>query len=337
MMVDGLRLHVLRTLDAYARRYFKSAELRKIIEYNIVFLGCAPHKSPALYSLMSHVDMTQGVRYPIGGISRLPEAIHSLAVEQGVSFRFNCGVNRIVIEKGRARGVETGQGFIEADIILSAAEYHHTETDLLDKKWRSYSRRFWEKRTLAPGAFIICLGLGKKVKGISHHNLFLTPEWDRHFAAIFDSPAWPDNPSYYVGCPSATDPGAAPQDCESLFFLVPVAPGLDDNEAQRRSYAYTVLRHFEQLTGERFLDSVRVMKILSHSDFINNGNYFKGTALGLAHTLWQTASFRPGHKSKKVKNLYFSGHYTHPGIGMPMVIISSHVISQRIEKEMRNE
>ena len=179
------------------------------------------------------------------------------------------------------------------------------------------------------------LGIDKKIPGLDHHNLFLSPSWETHFKEIFDTPSWPDNPSYYVGCPSKTDDSVAPGGHENLFVLIPVSPGLEDSDDIREKYYNKIVNHLEELTGTPIKDSVVSKKIISHRDFINN-NLYKGTALGLAHTLFQTAYFRPSHKSKKVKNLYFSSHYTHPGIGMPMVMISSEIIANKITREVKS-
>jgi len=186
---------------------------------------------------------------------------------------------------------------------------------------------------LAPSAFIIYLGLNKKIPRLEHHNLFLSEHWERHFQTIFDKPAWPEDPSYYIGCSSKTDPTVAPRDGENLFILVPVAPGLDDGGAIRKQFSDRILSHLEGLLGVQLTDAIAVKHIVAQRDFQQAYNLYKGTAMGLAHTLLQSALFRPSHRSKKVSNLYFSSHYTHPGIGMPMVIISSHIVADIIERD----
>jgi phytoene desaturase len=332
-LFEGIRLHVFRNLDSYVKKYFKNKKTAQILEFNTVFLGSSPDRIPALYSLMSHADIKKGVMYPQGGIYKLSEALYSLGKEYGVEYFFDHKVERIHIKNNKAISVQTNHDIFEADIVLATADYHHTETELLDKKYQSYSERYWKKRTLAPTAFLMYVAVEKKIPVLEHHNLYLAQNWENHFQAIFKKPSWPDNPSYYIGCPSKTDSTVSPPQCESLFILVPVAPDLDDNEEVKEKFSNAVISHFEELIGEPVKNFIVFKKILSHSNFKTGYNLYKGTSMGLAHTLFQTAVFRPSHKSKKVSNLYYTGHYTHPGIGMPMVIISSQIVSQLIREK----
>ena len=333
LIVEGTKLHMFEKLDNYAKRYFSSDKIRKILEYTIVFLGGSPYDSPALYSLMSHVDFNLGVWFPIGGgIGQLVEAMVKLAKLYDVDFEFNNPVKKIVVEKGIIKGVETEKGFYEADIVISNADYPYVETNLLDKENISYTEKYWNKKKIAPSAFLMYLGLNKKLKTLVHHNLYFDKEWENHFEDIFHNPKWPENPSYYVSCTSKTDEKVAPKGCENVFILVPVAPDLVDSGDLRDKYSDKILKHLENLTGEKIIDSIIYKKIFTQRDFKERYNAYKGTALGLAHTLRQTAVFRPSHSSKKVKNLYYTGHYNHPGIGVPMVIISSQILAEEIKK-----
>jgi 1-hydroxy-2-isopentenylcarotenoid 3,4-desaturase len=322
-LIEGSKLHLFKDLDSYAKKYFQSKKARQILQFNTVFLGCSPDKTPALYSLMSHADMQKGVSYPEGGIYKLPEALFKLGREYGVRYIFNSCVKKINIKNKRAVSVFTDEGEVKTDIVLVSCDYHHAETDLLEKPHRNYNEKYWNSRLLAPTAFIIFLGLKKKIKSLKHHNLFLAENWEDHFKAIFKKPSWPGFPSYYIGCSSKTDPSAAPKNCENLFILVPVAPGLDDNEEIRDSFSSAVVSNIEELLDESIKKYIVFKKVISHREFKSMFNYYRGTSMGLAHTLFQTALFRPSRKSKKAHNLYYSGHYTHPGIGMPMTLISS--------------
>lgn len=332
-MVGGVKLNLFQSLDKHIRRSFAHEKIQKILGYNVVFIGCSPFKSPALYSLMSHVDITLGVFYPQGGMVRLVEAIYQAAKDHGAEFIFGEEAQAITVAQGRAIAVETDKEVIEADGVLAAVDYHHAEQDLIPRPYRRYSPSYWHKRLLAPSALLIYLGLNKKIPGLEHHNLFLSEHWERHFTAIFDRPAWPEDPSYYIGCPSKTDPTVAPKGGENLFILVPVAPGLDDSDAIRKQFSDRILSHLEGLLKVKLTDAMVVKHIVAQRDFRLSYNLYKGTAMGLAHTLFQSALFRPSHRSKKVSNLYFSSHYTHPGVGMPMVIISSHIVADIIERD----
>ncbi|PNX50071.1 MAG: phytoene dehydrogenase [Thermoplasmata archaeon M8B2D] len=333
LIVEGTKLHMFEKLDGFAQRFFKSEKIRKILEYTIVFLGGSPYDSPALYSLMSHVDFNMGVWFPKNGMGKLVEAMHKIAEEQGAKFVFNEPVEKILIENGKAVGVKTSKKEYDAEIVVVNADYAWAEMNIVDKKYRSYSDKYWDKRKIAPSAYLLFLGLDKPIKHFIHHNLYFHPQWVNHFDDIFKDPKWPKDFSYYVSCITKTDPKTAPKECENVFVLIPVAPGLKDDEKTREKYYNKIIEHMEMLTGENLRDHVIVKRIFAHNDFSNRYNAYKGTALGLAHTLMQTAIFRPKHESKKVKNLYYTGHYNHPGIGVPMVIISSQILANIIKSE----
>ena len=330
VITKGTRLKIFESYDKFARRYFDDADIRKILEYTVVFLGGSPKNTPGLYSIMSHVDFDLGVWYPCGGIGKLALAFTKLAKEHGVEILLNQDVKRIEINNGRAEKVVTDKGNFEADIVLVNADYQFAETELLESKFRTYDQGYWERKKMGPSAFLIYLGLHKKVSGLLHHNLYLDPSWDEHFRSIFDDPTWPESPSYYVSCPSKTDKTVAPAGCENIFILVPVAPGLEDNESIRTKYFDKTITHLEKLIGEKIRDRITVKRAFAHNDFKKAYNAYKGTALGMSHTLLQTAVFRPAHQSKKVENLFYTGSYNHPGIGVPMVIISSQIVSEQI-------
>ncbi len=332
IMIEGFRIDIFKKLEKYLKKYFKSEKLRRILSFNIVFLGCSPFKIPALYSLMTHVDFTLGVQFPKGGIYSVIEGIYELSKEQGVTYILNEEVTNIIVKDKIVQGVATANRTYEADLIVSSIDMHHCEINLLSLEYRTYGEKYWNKRVLAPSVLLFFIGLNKKLTNLEHHSLFLSDNWKEHFNAIFDKPAWPENPSYYVGVPSITDESFAPKKGESLFVLVPVAPGLDDSDEIREKLFNNVITHLEGLTENSIKDAIVYKEIKSQREFASMHNTFKGTALGLSHTLFQTAYFRPSHRSKKVKNLFFTGHYTHPGIGLPMVMISSHITRDVINK-----
>ncbi len=333
LLKEGLKLHLFDKLDTYAQRFFESDRIRKILEYTIVFLGGTPYDSPALYSLMSHVDFNLGVWYPMGGMGEIAQAMYKVAKEHGAIFKFNSPVKKINVNNRKITSVETDSEKYETDNVIVNADMPWAEKNLLDKKNRSYSERYWNSRKIAPSAYLLYLGLNKKLENIVHHNLYFQPNWEEHFNQIFKKPIWPDKPSYYLSATSKTDPVVAPNGYENIFVLVPVAADLEDNDKIREKYFKKVINHIEKTIGEKISDSIVVKRIFAHNDFTSRYNAFKGTALGLAHTLRQTAIFRPQHESKKVDNLYYTGHYNHPGIGVPMVIISSQIIRNSINNK----
>lgn len=335
LLKEGHRLHVFDSMDKFTKRFFKNNRLQKILQYTLVFLGGSPKKTPAIYSLMAHVDFNLGVWYPSGGMSKVSQAIEKLAKSLGVKFRYNSPVSKIIIENGIAKGVSIGKQVYYSDLVIANADYHHVETKLLSSNYRNYSDKYWESKVLAPSAFIILLGLKKKLKSLTHHNFILENDWIKHFDQIFEDPKWPDKPSIYVNAPSKSDPSVAPKGHENLFILVPVASGLKDSKINRQVFYEKTIASIEHTLGEKISDSIVVKRIFAHNDFKKLYNAYKGTALGLSHTLFQTAFFRPSHVSKKVSNLYFTGQYTHPGIGMPVQFISSQIVADLIKENDR--
>jgi len=332
LLTEGLRLGVLGKLDHFVSGYVQDRRAKQILEYAMVFLGTNPAQAPAIYSIMSHVDLKLGVFFPQKGMAGAAEGFVQLCRELGVELITEAEVKRIMFEDGKAVGVETTKGTLKADVIVSSADYVHTETELLESELRSYSDSYWQKRVVAPSMFIAYLGIGRKLKNLEHHNLYFAKEWDGHFDTIFKDPAWPDNPCFYLSCISKTDPNSAPEGCENVFLLVPVAPGLADTDEQREAYFQHIVEHVKQVTGEDLSKDLLVKRLYTHRDFIQDYHAFQGTALGLSHTLFQTAVFRPRHQSKHVKNLYYTGQYTHPGVGVPMVLIASELIAKEINE-----
>jgi len=327
MLIEGTRLNVFGRLDRSVRRYFSDRRARQILEYAMVFLGTSPQAAPALYSIMSHVDLNLGVHYPIGGLSAVAAGIAKLADEQGVRIRLDSEVKRIQVDSGsgRATRVATAEDAVETDVVLVNSDYPFSETNLLEERFRTLPAAYWKRKVFAPSMFILYLGLNKSLKNVVHHNLYFSEDWNEHFDTIFKVPSWPQEPCFYVSCISKTDPDMAPEGHENVFVLIPVAPGLEDGETFRERYADQVIEHIERIIGEEIRSSIVVRRIFSHRDFISDYNAYRGTALGLAHTLNQTAFFRPAFRSRKVENLYYAGQYTHPGVGVPMVLIAAQV------------
>lgn len=333
LMREGRKLNLFQSLDGYVKSIVSNTRLQQILMYPIVFLGGSPKKTPSFYSILSHVDFNLGVFYPMGGIYALIKTLVLLAKEYKVKILTNASVSKILVKDSRAIGVRAGGKTYLADVVISNADYAFTELALLDKTYQTYPEAYWKKRTIAPSAFILYLGLRKKIPSLKHHTLSFAHDWELHFDQIFTRPTYPDSPSFYVCTPSRTDPSVAPEGCENMFILVPVSPFIKDTLAQRKKYMDFILAEVEKLLGESIRDHILVQRVFSVKDFKDQYNAYQGTALGLAHTLTQTAVLRPAMKSKKVSNLYFVGQYTQPGIGMPMCLISAELVSKRIYEE----
>ncbi|MFW9976750.1 MAG: phytoene desaturase family protein [Candidatus Thorarchaeota archaeon] len=333
LMAAGWKLSILSNMDKLMKKYFNNERARKILQYSIVFLGGNPKNTPALYSMISHIDFNLGVWYPYGGLGKIVEAIEKISREFGVEILTETEVNSIVVSSKKVTQVETSKGTFEVDVLASNADYPHTETELLDKTLQTYPSNYWEKKTIAPSAFVLYLGIDKKLDSLTHHNVILDHDWVKHFEQIFDDPSWPDEPAYYLCCPSRKDDSVAPSGMENIFVTIPISPGIEDTPEIREAYFQKIIKHMEKVIGENILDHLVVKRIFSLNDFASDYNAYKGTAVGLTHTFSQSAFFRPRHKSKKVKNLYYTGQYTHPGIGVPMALIASEIVADLVTKD----
>ncbi len=335
LLRGGSKLDVFKNLDKKVTDVFDSEEARKILEYSIGFLGGSPKITPAVYQLMSYVDFIKGVWFPEGGIKAVVNSIKEIAEDNGAEFKMNHEVEEIQVVNGEAKLLKTNQGAYYTDLAVVNADYPHSELDLLDKEHRTYDEEFWEEKDFAPSAFVAYVGIDKQIDSLEHHTLFLDKDWGENFDEIFESenPKWPEDPSYYVNVPSETVPEMAPEGCQTLFVLVPLAPGLEDTEEDRKRFYNKIMADLEDKVDEGIREHEVTKRIFAVNDFREDYNAYKGTALSLVHTLRQTAFWRPRHKSKKVDNLYYTGQYTHPGIGVPMTLISAKIVVDNIEEE----
>ena len=221
---------------------------------------------------------------------------------------------------------------MKADLILSGADYHHSET-LLDSEFRMYSEKYWDSRVFAPSSLLFYVGFNRKLDNISHHALFFDVDFDQHARDIYDEPKWPEDPLFYANFPSVTDLSTAPEGMESAFFLIPLAPGIEDTPKLRAEYFDKIIERFETLTQQKIKDNIIFKESFCKNDFEYDYNSYKGNAYGMANTLLQTAFLRPKLKSKKVKNLYFTGQLTVPGPGVPPALISGKLVSELIKNK----
>jgi phytoene desaturase len=259
------------------------------------------------------------------------KAMAALATELGVTIKVNQNVEKINVEDGVVKSVVSNEQTIASDVVLSGADYHHTET-LLEPKYRGYSEKYWDSKIFAPSSLLFYVGFDKKIENVSHHTLFFDTEFDVHAKDIYDNPRWPDKPLFYASFPSKTDNTVAPEGKEAAIFLIPIAPGIEDNEEIREKYFKNIIDRFEILTNQKVTDSILFKESFCVQDFVKDYNSYKGNAYGLANILTQTAFLRPKIISKKVKNLFFTGQLTVPGPGVPPSIISGKIVSDLIKK-----
>ncbi|WP_248723638.1 NAD(P)/FAD-dependent oxidoreductase [Seonamhaeicola sp. ML3] len=313
------------------RKRFKSDKLRKILEFPVLFLGAKPSNTPSFYNFMNYADFGMGTFHPKKGMYQVILAMEQLAKDLGVKIQTNSAVSKINVSKGKALSVIANNMIHSADVILSGADYWHSET-LLDKPYRQYSENYWIKRVFAPSALLFYVGFDKKLKNVDHHTLFFDVDFDIHANAIYDNPKWPEEPLFYASFPSMTDDSSAPEGKEAGIFLIPLAPGLEDTEKLRTTYFNKIIERFEDLTSQEVRNSIIFKESFCVKDFEKDYNSYKGNAYGMANTLLQTAFLRPKLKSKKVKNLYFTGQLTVPGPGVPPSLISGKLVAELITK-----
>ena len=325
------RYRLFGSMDDYVSRYVDHPKLRQLLEYTLVFLGGAPHNTPALYSVMSHVDLNLNVFYPEGGIAGVVDAVADLAREQGATVETGVDVKAISGSAGEFR-LATDAGTYRADAVVSNANPAYVERELLDPAARTHDPDYWESRTYAPSAFMLYLGVEGDVDPLAHHSLVLPTDWDPHFESIFDDPAWPENPAYYLSVTSKTDGTVAPDGHHAVVVLVPIAPGLDDGPEWRAAYRDRVLADLAERTGVDLRGRIVVEESACVSDFAARFGDPEGTALGLAHTLTQTGPLRPDRRGG-VDGLYYAGAYTRPGVGMPMCLISGEHAARAVVEE----
>jgi len=326
-------ISLIKKMQDHVEEYFENPKLQQVMQYTLVFLGGSPTNTPALYNLMSHVDFNMGVYYPDGGIYSVVEGMKQLAEEQGAEFSTAEEVQKIDRKNGKTI-VETDKRKIEADAVVSNADYAFTEVELLPDKYTTHDEDYWNSKTYAPSAFLMYLGVDGELEELDHHTLVLPENWNDHFDKIFEDPSIPENPAYYVCNPSKTDDSMAPEGKSAIFILVPIAAELELNEEKREKFQKLVLEDLKENTDTDLEGRIEYKKIFAGEEFKEKYNSFNGTALGIAHTLRQTSVFRPKQRSKKMKNLYYTGQYTNPGIGMPMCLISGEHVAEKVVEDL---
>jgi phytoene desaturase len=342
-----------QSLHGRVSRRFTDRRQKQILGYPAVFLGTTPYRAPALYQLMSHLDLTQGVLYPQGGFAALVDAMERLAREAGVQIRTRARATRILT--GPAPGGPRVEGVVWEDadgrehrsgasVVVGAADLHHLETGLLPEGLRTHPESAWKRRDPGPGAVLACLGVRGPLPQLAHHTLFFSRDWRDNFGRIGAGEPPAETTSVYVSRTSATDPGVAPAGDESLFVLVPAAAapswgrgGVDGNGAAAvEAIADAAIRQIGSWAGIPDLaERVVVRRTFGPADFEQDLNAWRGGALGLAHTLGQSAFLRPGNASSKVAGLLYAGSSVRPGIGVPMCLISAELVLKRVRGERR--
>ncbi len=332
LIKKSFSMQLLTSLRKHVRQHFKNPKLVKLLEFPVLFLGATPQDTPAMYSMMNYADLALGTWYPMGGMNEIVKAMVNLAEELGVTVKLNNEVTKINVENNRVSNIITNKETLQADFVIAGADYQHVDQKLLDKPYRNYDDKYWDSRTMSPSSLLFFVGINKKLTTIQHHNLFFDEDFEQHAKEIYTDPQWPSKPLFYVACTSKTDDTVAPAEGENLFFLIPIAPGLQDDDATREKYFDLILDRFESITGESIKDNIVVKRSYAMNDFKADYHSFKGNAYGLANTLAQTAFFKPAMRNKHVKNLLYTGQLTVPGPGVPPALISGQIAAKEAIK-----
>lgn len=331
---DALKLHLFKSFSSYVRKHFSNPKLLQLLEFPVLFLGAKPEKTPALYSLMNYADSKLGTWYPMKGMHEIVRGMVKLAEEKGVKFETNANVESLDINQNNVKGILVNGDIVPCDAVIGAADYHHIEQNIIPPSHRQYTEEYWDKRTMSPSSLLYYLGVNKKIDGLLHHNLFFDTDFGLHATEIYDTHKWPEAPLFYVCTPSKTDDSVAPEGCENIFILIPIAPGIEENEDTREKYLNITLNRIKEHTGEDIRPHIVYQRSFAHKEFKEDYNAFKGNAYGLANTLTQTAFLKPKLKAKKLNNFFFAGQLTTPGPGVPPSLISGQVAADELNKLM---
>lgn len=331
----SVKLHMFSSFSKYIKSYFSHPKIIELLEFPILFLGAMPKDTPALYSLMNYADIKLGTWYPMGGMHKIIEAFEKIAVEQGVRIITDCEATGFTYKNNKIFEVNTkNQGTIESDVVVSGADYHHTDQQLAIGK-SNYTEKYWDKRLMAPSSLLFYLGVNTKVENLLHHNLFFDEDFSQHAVEIYKDPQWPSKPLFYACCPSKTDDSVAPKGNENLFLLIPLAPDLEDTEELRDKYFKIIMDRLEEKTNTDIRSKIVYKRSFCLKDFKSDYHAYKGNAYGLANTLRQTAFLKPKILNKQVPNLFYTGQLTTPGPGVPPSIISGKVVAKEINKRIQ--
>ncbi len=337
LVKGAFRLQVFSSFSKHVRKYFKNPKLIALMEFPVLFLGAMPQDTPALYSLMNYAGLKLGTWYPEGGFGTVIKAMVRVAEEQGVQFHYDAPVSKIITEGGQVQGLEFKDERLKFDAVVAAADYQHVENKLLPKALQNYPESYWQKKTFAPSCLIYYLGFSERIPELEHHTLFFDEDLYDHSVEIYKDPKWPTKPLFYACCPSRTDPTVAPEGHENLFLLMPLAPGLEDDDETREKFFRIMMERLEKQIGrsvQRFIDYKQSYCV---SDFVADYNSYKGNAYGLANTLQQTAILKPKIRNKKLSNLFYAGQLTVPGPGVPPSLISGKIAAEQAIKELKKK
>lgn len=330
------KLDIFKSVEKDVCNRFSSHKARSILRFPVLFLGEMPNRIPSLYTMMNYADLKLGTWYPKGGMYSLAVALMQVAESFGATFNFNANAEQFECEDGRIKAIQFSGHRHEVNQVIASADYNFVEQQLIPEKYRRYSPSYWDKKKFAPSSLLWFLGVDKINPGLEHHNLFFDEDLIEHGKQIYEAPSWPDSPLFYACVTSRTEPETAPEGCDNLFLLMPLATNVEDNEALRNKYLKIMLDRIKKHTGVDVEPHLIYKKSYCIDDFKADYNAYKGNAYGLANTLMQTANLKPKITSK-LENLLFCGQLTVPGPGVPPALISGKIAAKLTSEKIKNK
>jgi phytoene desaturase len=324
--------HSVGSFSAYTKGLFKDQRIRRMLDSQLISVGMVPSCTPAFYSLINYANIEFGTWYPMGGMQKVAESMAEVCTDFGVDITYNVNVDQLDVLKGEVNSAHFGFRNFYGEYFVSSADYPHTDSNLLTLKHSNYNQKYWDKKSISPSTLTFYIGINKKVPHLMHHNLFIGTDFSNHLNDLMSKSKWSETPAFFVTAASKTDASVAPEGCECLVINIPVASGLDDSGKIREHYFNMVIQRLEHFTGTTLSDSIVYHKSYAHTDFANDYNAYKGNAYGLANILKQTGPRRPKIYSKKLSNLFYTGHFTVPGAGVAPSIISGEIVAREIYK-----
>ncbi|MDD5097246.1 MAG: phytoene desaturase family protein [Candidatus Omnitrophica bacterium] len=321
------QIHAFESYWQLAKKYFKSQKLCYAFTFEAMFMGVSPYQAPAFYSVITYTDHAQKIAHPLGGMYQIPLALEKMAKKFGAKFHYNCEVKDIN-KKNKQFSLKINGENILADTVVVNADYAYAQESLLKRKIPKFK--------YSCSVYLIYLGLNKKLKNLSHHNLFFADNLDKNLDEIFNQRVVSQDPSFYVHVPTVTDASLADEGKEIAYILVPV-PNLENDNNKFLDYEAgirkTVFQKINQLAGCDLESLIEVEHKFYPEDFIKRYNLKNGATFGLAHNLTQSAFMRPQNFDTLIPGLYFVGASTQPGGGLPVVIAGSRIVADLIRKK----
>ncbi|HEY0457932.1 MAG TPA: phytoene desaturase family protein [Pyrinomonadaceae bacterium] len=322
---DLLKISTLKTLDKHNAAYFKSPKLRQLFNRFATYNGSSPFAAPATFALIPFVEFGLGAWYVQGGMYEIPRALEKLAVELGVKIYKSAEVEKIVVENKKAVGVTLDGEFRRADFVISNADAIETYRNLLPVKK-------FQNREPSSSGFVLLLGTRRKFERLAHHNIFFSDDYRVEFDAIFKRKIPAPDPTIYISAASRTDATQAPEACENLFVLVnaPYTNAQVDWEREKQNYRDSVIGKLTRFGLEGLESAIDFEQIITPADFETKYRANRGSIYGISSNGFFSAFLRVPNRSREIENLYFAGGATHPGGGIPLVLLSGKMAADLI-------